>query len=104
MFVLFFILIVGPVLANKFGAFDGLTSINSDPSSLLYLIQPNNWNNNDTNNAATGTAAAGGKGGGAAASASGGAGGGGGGGGGGASYIPSGISLKPRATFMYGMS
>lgn len=91
MFVLFFIIIVGPVIAKKVGAFNGL-----DTSNLLSnfeLFQPTGLWNNDTSNKVTGTAVAGGAAtasaapGGGASSAAGNNGGnnnGGGGGGGGA--------------------
>lgn len=48
MFVLFIILIVGPVIAKKF--------ITVPSISILELQQPTDWDNNDTSASVTGTA------------------------------------------------
>ena len=51
LFLLFIVLIVGPVVASKF----------IDTGSIkipMNLVQPNNWNNNDTSASNTGTAVA----------------------------------------------
>ena len=55
MFVLFIVLIVGPIVASKFVNFK---------LDVMELQQPSDWNNNDTSGSDTGTAV-----GGAAASA-----------------------------------
>ena len=52
MFVLFLVLIIGPVIAKKF-----IGNISLD---VMELQQPSNWNNNDTSGSQTGTAVAGG--------------------------------------------
>lgn len=73
MFVLFIVLIIGPIIASKFVNFQ---------LNILQLQQPSNWNNNDTlGTSQTGTALLGA---GAAATGSGTAG------------------LKPRMMFDYG--
>lgn len=52
LFLLFIILIVGPVIASKF--------VDTGSINLpMNLVQPNNWNNNDTSASNTGTAVAG---------------------------------------------
>jgi len=51
LFILFIVLIVGPIIASKF-----LTTLPNLPDQL---IQPTGLNNNDTTNSATGTAEAG---------------------------------------------
>ena len=87
MFFLFLILIIGPIIANKFVG----TSIESlNIGGSLGLMQPNNWNNNDTTNKATGTAEAGK--GGSAATAS-----------GGAAAQSSSIYKRNSPVFVYGM-
>ena len=48
MFVLFIILMVGPVIAKKF--------ISIPKINIMELQQPSNWNNNDTSGSQTGTA------------------------------------------------
>jgi len=51
LFLLFIILIVGPIIASKF--------IDTGSIKLpMNLVQPNNWNNNDTTASDTGTAVA----------------------------------------------
>ena len=51
MFVLFIVLIVGPIVASKFVSFK---------LDVMELQQPSDWNNNDTSASDTGTAVAGG--------------------------------------------
>lgn len=50
MFILFIVLIVGPIIASKF------IDVNLD---IMDLQQPSTWYNNDTTNSQTGTAVAG---------------------------------------------
>lgn len=52
MFVLFFILIIGPVIANKFGVFKdfGTSTFKGLEGGSFALLQPTNWYNNDTRN------------------------------------------------------
>ena len=71
MFIVFLLLIVGPIVASKF--------IKGLPSIPMNLIQPTGLNNNDTTTSTTGKVLFG-DGTGAAADATGGGGGGGGGG------------------------
>jgi len=52
MFVLFIVLIVGPIIASRF--------LKDLPNIPDQLIQPTGLNNNDTSNSQTGTAEAGG--------------------------------------------
>ena len=52
MFVLFIVLIVGPIIAKKF--------IGNIKLDVMNLQQPSNWKNNDTSASETGTAVAGG--------------------------------------------
>ena len=48
MFVLFIILIIGPVIASKLGI--------NPKVDIMELQQPSNWDNNDTTSSQTGTA------------------------------------------------
>lgn len=52
MFVLFLVLVVGPVIVKKF--------MDIPKIDVMNLQQPNDWNNNDTSASETGTAVNGG--------------------------------------------
>jgi 1,3-beta-glucan synthase len=57
MFVLFIVLIVGPVIVKQLG----VVSPTLGADLPMNLMQPANWNNNDTSGKVTGTALAGGR-------------------------------------------
>ena len=54
LFVLFMVLLIAPAVIGNLGLLDS-TFESMQGDSLMYLMQPNNWNNNDTSSSKTGS-------------------------------------------------